>query len=92
MEFTFCFIMILLIIYGCIKAFQWAGVSLAERRIAHDQSLSDRFVNEGSNWDTSPMSGPLRQLQTDFYDGTDMNLVFNGWDTPPDDGSEEEIE
>lgn len=39
-EFAFCMIVILLMIYGTIMVFRWTGLDLAERRAAHDRSLT----------------------------------------------------
>ena len=74
-EFTFCLIIVLLLIYGCIMAFRWAGVSLAERRISHDTTIN-ASVNE--LWEDLSMS-PAKQLTPDFYKPKPMNMVFNNW-------------
>ena len=74
-EFTFCMIIVLLLLYGTIRAFMWVGVDLAERRMAHDSTLT---VPIDEHW-TSDADGPLKQLTPDFYATQGMNLVFNGW-------------
>lgn len=38
-EFVFCMIIVLLMMYGTIMIFRWSGVDLAERRMAHDKTL-----------------------------------------------------
>jgi len=56
MEFSFCMIVVLLMIYGTIMVFRWTGLDLAERRAAHDRSLSadDAVENYGPcvRWDS----------------------------------------
>ena len=75
LEYTFCIVIILLLIYGAILVLRWAGVSLANRRIAHEATLTNS-ISEG--WIIFD-DGPLKQLQTNFHSMTPMNLVFNGW-------------
>ena len=74
-EFTFSFMILLLLLYGAIMAFRWAGVSLAERRIAHDNTLTtgidERWIDAND--------GPLKQVKSDFYTLSPMNLIFNKW-------------
>ena len=41
-EFTFCMVVVMLMVYGVIMVFRWTGVDLADRRIAHEK----RFFNE----------------------------------------------
>lgn len=72
-EFTFAFVILLLLFYGCIMALRWTGLSLAERQIAHENTLN-ADVDEG--WGSR---SPLIQLETDFAKPTPLNLVFNKW-------------
>ncbi|HOW35285.1 MAG TPA: hypothetical protein PL155_02565 [Candidatus Omnitrophota bacterium] len=74
-EFTFAFVVLLLIFYGCIMAFRWVGLSLSERQVAHETTLN-MGINE--NWENEG-EGPLRQLRTNFSKPTPLNLVFNKW-------------
>ncbi len=76
LEFTFAFVIVLLLVYGCIQVFRWAGVSLVERQKAHESTLIDNTVLE--NWQTFSQS-PLKQLGADFYEPSRMNAVFNNW-------------
>ena len=76
-EFTFCFIMVLLLFYGCVMAFRWAGASLAARRVAHDSTLT-QYVPTFPGW-RNEESGPLKQLNPYFYEPPKMNLIFNRW-------------
>ena len=78
-EFTFCIIIVLLLLFGTIRAVVWVGQDLAERRQAHDSSLTAPIDDDwGVGFEES--SGPLKQLTTDFYDTKRMNLVFNKWE------------
>ena len=73
-EFSFCFVLALLLFYGCIMAIRWAGVSLVERRVGQEESLTT-FVDPDT-WNHSFVEGPIKQLQPKFYPGTEMNLIF----------------
>ena len=76
LEFTFCFIIVLLLLYGCLMAFKWAGVGLAARQKQHEDVL---FEPIGSEQWVSWEDGPLRQIKPDFANSVAMNMVFNGW-------------
>ena len=75
LEYTLCLIIVLLLIYGCIMIFRWAGVNLADERIGHDASLRSKIEE---NWGSYTQS-PLNQVRPDFAEPTEMNFVFNGW-------------
>lgn len=77
-EFTFCMIIIVLLMYALVKAFRWAGMDLAERRAANDQIF---VTNINENWEQAKINteGPGRQLVSDFYRTKRMGLVFNKW-------------
>lgn len=62
-EFTFSFFLMLLLFYGCLLVFRWAGASMAERRIAHE-----RILQQPVRDDWTGLAGPESQLDTDFYD------------------------
>ena len=62
-EFTFCLVIVLLMIYGVTKVFIWAGRDLVERRKAHDEIL------------TSDVS-PRQQITPDFYYPVKMNAIW----------------
>ena len=47
LEFTFCMIIIFLLIYGTVMVFRWTGVDLVERRKAHDSLL---VADIAQNW------------------------------------------
>jgi hypothetical protein len=60
LEFTFCMIIVLIMIYGVMRVFQWTGRDLAERRIAHERILTDSS-SQGDckpGWVDDPSGGP----------------------------------
>ena len=77
-EFTFCMIIIVMLMYGIVKAFRWAGMDLAERRAANDQIFS---ININEQWETGKINteGVAKQLVANFYRTKSMVLVFNRW-------------
>ena len=64
-EFTFAMIVIVFLIYGMVRVFSWAGMDLAGRRLAQDNSLV-----------SSP--DPKVQLAPDFYRVRSMDAIYNG--------------
>ena len=64
-EFTFVMIAILLLAYGLIRVFRWAGMDLAERRWTHEQVLVNGATAQ-------------EQLAPDFYRPKRLNSVFKG--------------
>ena len=74
LEFTFCMIIIMLMMYGVAKVFFWTGEDFSERSIAHDAVLVTGIVE--SYLDIS--SGPLRQVDPYFYTPIKMDAVWNG--------------
>lgn len=77
LEFAFCMIAILLLIYGSVMIFRWAGLSMAERRIAHEGVLLTAVSDGYSEHLHQPT--PLSQVSLEFYTPRDMNFVFRGW-------------
>ncbi len=75
LEFTFCMIIIFLMMYAIVMVFRWAGLDLAERRLAHDALLTTNEVVESYG---TPGDGPLRQIDTYFYQPAKMNTVWDG--------------
>ncbi|MFH1360155.1 MAG: hypothetical protein ABIJ41_03860 [Candidatus Omnitrophota bacterium] len=71
-EFTFCFVVLLLIIYGCLMVFRWVGLGLAERTEQHQESMT-QDVDE--YWKTKPDS-PIKQVDPNFYHPSDFHFVF----------------
>ena len=77
-EFTFCLIIVTILMYGLVKAFRWAGMDLAERRLASETDLTF-VINE--DWDSTQTNtmGPSRQFVLNYYKTKKMGLVFNKW-------------
>jgi len=65
LEFTFCMIVILIMIYGVVKVFHWAGSDLVERQIAHKAVLLNDVT-------------PRQQIRPDFYAPVRMNAIWDG--------------
>ena len=64
LEFTFCMIIVLLMMYAAAKVCFWTGRDFAERASAHDRKLI------GTN-------DPLSQIDPYFYDRpVKMNAVY----------------
>ena len=78
LEFTFCMIIIVMLMYALVKAFRWAGMDLAERRAANDQIFT---ININEDWGRGLVNtqGPGKQLVPDFYRTKPLGLVFNKW-------------
>ena len=72
-EFMFCMMIVLLMIYATVMIFRWAGVDLIERRRSHDFLLySDIQQSYGSFG-----AGPAKQIDPYFYEPVKMNAIFN---------------
>ncbi len=72
-EYTFCMIIVFLMIYAAIKIFRWTGLDLAERRKNHDAVLiSNIDRNDGST------GGPLKQIDPYFSRPIKMNTIWDG--------------
>jgi len=65
LEFTFCMIVILLMIYGSIKVFHWAGSDLVERQKMHEAVLIEDV-------------DPRDQINPFFYSPVKMNAIWDG--------------
>ena len=66
LEFTFCMIVILLMIYGVAKVFIWSGGDLVARRIAHDQVLTGAPT-------------PIEEIDPYFYSPVGFNAIWLGY-------------
>ena len=78
LEFTFSMILVLLLMYGVIRVMGWVALTLAERRVAHENSLTKQTsVESWKNIYKDP--SPLLQLEPEFYTTNKMKLVFNSW-------------
>ena len=65
LEFTFCMIVILIMIFGVIKVFHWTGTDIVERQTAHTTVLLE---------DVSPRE----QIDPFFYQPVRMNAIWDG--------------
>ena len=63
-EFTFCMIVIMIMIYGIIEVLRWTGEDIAERRITHQDVLTDAALT------------PTQQVEPDFYLPTDLDAIY----------------
>ena len=75
-EFTFCLIVILLIIYSLMRIFEWTGKDQAKRRIAHDDLIITRVKHSYKK--ENPWEGPAKQLDPYFYTPIRMNAIWEG--------------
>ena len=73
-EFTFSMVIVLLLIYASVQIFRWSGVSLAERRIAHENLLITP-IDPNFNQETIG-TGPLRQIDPYFYKPKKIRAVW----------------
>ncbi len=64
LEFTFCMVVIMFMIYGLTKVFLWSGADLAERRKAHDKSLTQSTGN------------PESQIHPYFHKHEKLNAIW----------------
>lgn len=88
LEFTFCMIILFLMMYAMIMIFRWTGLDLGQRQQAHEaQLVSEIDPNYGepgvflmgvSVMGVSVNRGPLNQIDPYFYSPTPMNAVWGG--------------
>ncbi len=74
LEFTFCMIILFLMMYAIIMVFRWTGLDLGQRRAAHDAQITTAIVQRYGNI----ADGPLKQIDPYFYSPTKMNAVWTG--------------
>ena len=67
-EFTFAMIVIMLLIFGMMQTFRWAGLDLANRRVMQDNSI----LSLDSSGD------PASQLNSDIDSVLPMAAVYHG--------------
>lgn len=70
-EFTFSMIMALIMIYSVVMVLRWSGLDLAKRRRAHDKTL-----REDIDGFSTLNEGPLKQLDSYFYQPMRINATF----------------
>jgi hypothetical protein len=65
LEYTFCMIILMLMIYSVMMILRWAGRDLVERRRQHDAVL---------------ISGtdPIAQVVPQFYESKKMDAIWDG--------------
>ena len=70
-EFTFAMVVSMFLIFGMVMLFRWAGMDLANRRLAQDRSLTTTaaIVNN---------SVPLTQLSPDSIDALPIDAIYHG--------------
>ncbi len=89
LEFTFCMIILFLMMYGIIMVFRWVGLDLGQRQHAHEAVLTApidsrygqcvNFVLPGGCVEQRAVeAGPLSQIDPYFYTPEKMNAVWTG--------------
>jgi len=77
-EFTFAMIAIIFLIYGMVQVFRWAGMDLANRRVAQDIAMTTP-VPSSSPYSDGSLGNPAAQLNGDV--GTNllpMSAIYHG--------------
>jgi len=74
-EFTFCMIILFIMMYGLMKVFQWSGTDLAKRRQAHDSTLKGGVVADYSVY----AHGPIKQLDPHIGSSAPINAVWRNY-------------
>lgn len=89
-EFTFCMIILFLMMYGIVMVFRWVGLDLGRRQQAHETVLTENidpaYGSTTWTWNgtdfvttTTPVErGPLTQIDPYFYTPGAMNAVWAG--------------
>ena len=90
LEFTFCMIILFLMMYGIVMVFRWVGVDLGQRQQAHEAVLISP-IDDAYGQCTLPFGlcpgglgvvpverGPLTQIDPFFYQPGPMNAVWEG--------------
>ena len=72
LEFVFCFIVVLLIFYSCVKAMQWVGIALVRPSIEHKMITEN--PPDDDVW-AGYLSNPLKLPKDEL---PDLDLVFQG--------------
>ncbi len=76
LEFSFCMIIILLMMFSLIRIFRWTGMDLAERRKAHERELG-KIVGLVEDYEF-PRTGPLKQIDPYFFKPGKLDAVWEG--------------
>ncbi|OGX27566.1 MAG: hypothetical protein A2787_05480 [Omnitrophica WOR_2 bacterium RIFCSPHIGHO2_01_FULL_48_9] len=74
-EFTFSMLIVFIMIYAIVGIYQWTGIGLAERRMAHENSLIVPIVERH---DAATFNqGPVRQLDPFFYKPRKLRVIWD---------------
>jgi hypothetical protein len=72
LEFTFCMIIVLIMLFGITKILVWSGRSYAGCNNAHDETLYRSFKENYKNIE----NGPSKQIDPYFYTPVKMNAIW----------------
>ena len=72
LEFTFCMIIVLLMLFGITKVMTWTGREYAGRFDGHDRTLTGPFIPSY----VSMGDGPSNQIDPYFYTPVKMNAIY----------------
>ena len=88
LEFTFCMIILFLMMYRIIMVFRWVGLDLGQRQKAHEALLTspiDPNYGRCTTWVlgvctsyVNEVTGPLTQIDPHFSTPAPMNAVWSG--------------
>jgi len=88
LEFTFCMVIVLLMLYGITKVFVWTGREYVGRIQGHDETLNmnveERYDPECIKsigpfcieWDSGIVYGPAQQIDPYYYTPVKMNAIW----------------
>jgi len=73
LEFAFCFIVVMLLFYSCVKAMQWVGIALVRPRIDHQEVMRNPPNDVDVDWGDlmKPLDLPEGELP-------ELDLVYQG--------------
>jgi hypothetical protein len=74
LEFTFCMLIVMLMVFGITKVLIWSGRDFAGRNEAHTKALTRDIVKGYKDIG----DGPLNQINPYFYTPVKMNAVWEG--------------
>ena len=77
LEFTFCFIVLLILVYGGLKAVEWVGKSYGGRQKDHETILTLPCGPDDCESATFLRDTPLKQVNPDFGDFRDMDIAID---------------
>ncbi len=77
-EFTFCMIIVFLMVYSITKIFEWSGRELTARRVGHTSRLTYTDPSLTRSYTSAADSEQIAQISPFFSSGVDMNAVWRG--------------